>query len=37
MNWTITWYRPDGPLPPSEIARQFADLFLHGLMDNERV
>lgn len=31
MNWTITWYRPDGPLSPEEIAGQFADLFLLGL------
>lgn len=35
MNWTITWYRPEGPLPATEIARQFADLFLHGLMQAE--
>ena len=32
MNWTITWYRADGPLEPSEIAEQFADLFLLGLI-----
>ncbi len=32
MNWTITWYRPDGPFTPKEIAGQFADLFLSGLL-----
>lgn len=32
MNWTITWYRPDGPLSPAAIAGHFADLFLNGLI-----
>ncbi len=32
MNWTITWYRPDGSLSAEEIASQFADLFLSGLL-----
>lgn len=32
MNWTITWYRPDGLLSPAEIANQFADIFLNGLL-----
>jgi AcrR family transcriptional regulator len=32
MNWTITWYRKEGPMGPSEIAEQFADLFLFGLI-----
>jgi hypothetical protein len=32
MNWTITWYQPDGPMTAAEIAEQFADLFLNGLM-----
>jgi AcrR family transcriptional regulator len=32
MNWTITWYRPDGKLTPEAIAAQFADLFLNGLL-----
>lgn len=31
MNWTITWYRPDGPLPIETISDQFAALFLDGL------
>jgi AcrR family transcriptional regulator len=32
MNWTITWYRPDGSLSVHSIAMQFADLFLQGLL-----
>ena len=31
LNWTITWYREDGPLSAKEIADQFTDLFLQGL------
>jgi len=32
LNWTITWYRPDGSLTPAEIAEQFANLFLQGIL-----
>lgn len=32
MNWTITWYRPNGPLSASQIADEFAELFLEGLV-----
>ncbi|MGW8249649.1 MAG: TetR/AcrR family transcriptional regulator [Anaerolineales bacterium] len=32
MNWTITWYNPDGSLSPCEIAEQTADLFFNGLL-----
>ncbi len=32
LNWTITWYRPGGSLTPEEIASQYADLFLKGLL-----
>ena len=32
MNWTITWYRPDGPLGIEEIADQYSNLLLHGLL-----
>jgi AcrR family transcriptional regulator len=32
MNWTLTWYRPDGGLSISRIADEYADLFLNGLM-----
>jgi AcrR family transcriptional regulator len=33
MHWTITWYRPGGAFTPEEIAAQFSDLFLGGLLD----
>ncbi|MDO9347687.1 MAG: hypothetical protein Q7T47_00255, partial [Anaerolineales bacterium] len=32
MNWTITWYRPTGPLTMQQIADQIASLFLNGLL-----
>jgi AcrR family transcriptional regulator len=32
MNWTVTWYRSDGPRSATEIANLFADLLLQGLM-----
>jgi AcrR family transcriptional regulator len=32
MNWTITWYRPDGTFSGEEIANRCADMFLGGLM-----
>jgi AcrR family transcriptional regulator len=31
MNWTITWYRPDGNLSTEEISDLFTNLFLDGL------
>jgi hypothetical protein len=31
INWTHTWYRPDGPIGPEQLADLAADLFLHGL------
>jgi TetR/AcrR family transcriptional regulator, cholesterol catabolism regulator len=32
LNWTITWYRPDGALSPESLSVQFADLYLSGLL-----
>jgi AcrR family transcriptional regulator len=32
MNWTITWYRPNGALTVRQIADQYADLLLKGLL-----
>ncbi len=32
MNWTLTWYRLDGPMPIEKIADQYADLFFYGLL-----
>jgi len=34
MNWTITWYRPDGKKSIEQISDHFADLFLDGLRKN---
>jgi AcrR family transcriptional regulator len=30
-NWTYTWYDPEGPLSPDEIADRFTELLLRGL------
>lgn len=30
-NWTITWYRPDGPLKIDQIADHYSELLLDGL------
>lgn len=32
LNWTITWYRENGALSVEDIADQFTDLFLVGLL-----
>jgi TetR/AcrR family transcriptional regulator, cholesterol catabolism regulator len=32
LNWTITWYRPDGALTPERLSAQFSDLYLGGLL-----
>jgi AcrR family transcriptional regulator len=31
INWTYTWYRPDGPIGPDQLADLAADLFLGGV------
>ncbi len=31
LNWTVTWFRADGPLSAADIADQLANLFLMGL------
>lgn len=31
VNWLYTWYDPEGPLAPAELAGTFADLVLKGL------
>ena len=31
MNWTITWYRPDGKFSSGQLSDRFATLFLDGL------
>ncbi|MFV1950002.1 MAG: TetR/AcrR family transcriptional regulator [Anaerolineales bacterium] len=35
LNWTITWYREDGALSPTEIADHFSDLFFQGLLTHK--
>lgn len=32
LNWTVTWYRQDGPSSAEEIADEFTNLFLKGLL-----
>jgi len=32
LNWTLTWYHPDGPLSIEQIADHYTDLLLHGLI-----
>ncbi len=32
LNWTLTWYRPGGPLEIEEIADHYSNLLLHGLL-----
>jgi hypothetical protein len=32
MNWTVTWYRPDGQRSAEDIANIYSDLLLEGLM-----
>jgi TetR/AcrR family transcriptional regulator, cholesterol catabolism regulator len=32
MNWTITWYRPNGRLEINEISDQYSGLLLNGLL-----
>lgn len=32
LNWTLTWYRPDGELTNDQIADQYSSLLLNGLM-----
>lgn len=31
MNWTITWYHPNGPMEIDEIADHYSNLLLNGL------
>ncbi len=32
LNWTITWFRANGPLTIDEVADQYSDLLLNGLL-----
>lgn len=35
INWTVKWFRPAGPATVSEIARQFAEYLVSGLLAAE--
>ncbi len=35
MNWTITWFSPQGKLSAAQIGDEFASLFLQGLLKRE--
>lgn len=35
MNWTITWYRPDGKLSIEQISDHFANVVLSGIENRE--
>lgn len=37
MNWSVTWFRVDGPMSAGEIADQITDLFLLGLTTRESI
>ncbi|MCE9647860.1 MAG: TetR/AcrR family transcriptional regulator [Chloroflexi bacterium] len=32
MNWTLTWYRPDGDRSIEQVADEYAELLFHGLL-----
>lgn len=35
LNWTLYWYRPDGPLGPAELAELLTSVFLDGVRPRE--
>lgn len=36
INYTFTWYNPDGPVPPQEFAEMASDLFMRGFLAPDR-
>lgn len=32
LNWTLTWYRPDGPMSIEQIADDYSDFILKGML-----
>jgi hypothetical protein len=32
LNWTVRWYRPDGPQTPSQVGAAFAAYLVRGLI-----
>lgn len=37
LNWTVTWFRSDGPMSAEEIADQISNLFLMGLITRDQI
>ena len=37
VNWMTRWYRPSGRLTPTQIADEFSDLFLNGLLQTQPI
>jgi AcrR family transcriptional regulator len=35
LNWSVQWFSPEGPLTAAEIAEQFADYFIRGLLTRQ--
>jgi AcrR family transcriptional regulator len=35
LNWTVTWFSREGPMPAEKIAEQYSDLFLKGLISRD--
>lgn len=35
LNYTYTWFDPDGPVTPADYADQIVDVFLHGFLSRE--
>lgn len=36
LNWTLTWYRPEGEKTIEKIADEYADLLFHGLLGGSK-
>jgi hypothetical protein len=32
LNWTLTWYHPDGPKSIEQIADEYSDFILRGML-----
>jgi AcrR family transcriptional regulator len=37
LNWTVTWFRSDGPMSAEQIAEQISNLFLMGLITRDQI
>jgi hypothetical protein len=32
LNWTLTWYRAEGPVSREQLSRRIAGICLHGIV-----